>query len=916
MKSETYHKLFTTSLMAAIVTSTIVAGAPSISEAHWKNDSGKEHDKGPKKPTPIVGKYELQKAIQSASSLQKANYTVDSWNKFQQALSAAQKIAKDSKAKQADITKALNNLKATIEKLVLKKDPALASVTTLKELKAAISNPKVKTIQINKNITLTETLKISSEKHIHGNGYTLTADFRGKGNDSYALEFDKTVGSISNIKITGADTAISINSSTVTLSGTIDVSGNKLVGIIISKDSKSAKHQPKLDITKAILLNRDEANNKPTILEQQIDGTDTPNSVIGYESMYVHYNQKSPKNLQRFYYLTPNKVPPNPLQPFTLSLMHSNDTHANLDQIAKKVTAVKEVRAAKPKALLVDAGDVFSGTLYFNEFKGQADLKFMNLMGYDIMTLGNHEFDLGSSAEGHKALADFIKGAKFPFVSSNVNYSKDPNLKGLFTDLISSKPKEGKIYNGIVKEIDGEKVGFFGLTTEETRDIASPGAVTFENYIEEAKKAVRAFEGMGVNKIVALTHIGFDDNPNVDNDVTLAEKVEGIDVIVGGHSHTQLATPVVVDADGTPTVIVQAYQYNEYLGTLDVEFDQKGVVVKHAGELIRIADKVEDEAAATMLTQYSSKIAEIRNQESGAVAVNALENPRTESNSVRRNETPLGNLITDGMLQKSKTYNSNVIMAFQNGGGIRAAIDKGPITIGEIITVLPFGNTLATMNLTGAEIKETFETSLKNLPGENGGFLHVSGAKVEYDSSKPAGQRVVSIAYKNAEGTYTPIDDHQTYTIATNAFTAKGGDGFTVLAKAYSEGRVTDLGLSDWENFRDHLVSLGTVNPQLEGRIVDVAGKETELPGGTIVEKDFSGTVDAPKIYKGDVSINISDLALLQHAVVKGDLTITGTITGEFSLANIVVEGNLDVSGLDATNLKFKDVEVIGETIF
>ena len=220
------------------------------------------------------------------------------------------------------------------------------------------------------------------------------------------------------------------------------------------------------------------------------------------------------------------------------------------------------------------------------------------------------------------------------------------------------------------------------------------------------------------------------------------------------------------------------------------------------------------------------------------------------------------------------------------------------------------------MNLTGAEIKETFETSLKNLPGENGGFLHVSGAKVEYDSSKPAGQRVVSIAYKNAEGTYTPIDDHQTYTIATNAFTAKGGDGFTVLAKAYSEGRVTDLGLSDWENFRDHLVSLGTVNPQLEGRIVDVAGKETELPGGTIEEKDFSGTVDAPKIYKGDVSININDLALLQHAVVKGDLTITGTITGEFSLANIVVEGNLDVSGLDATNLKFKDVEVIGETIF
>ncbi len=621
-------------MATALVTSAVVV-VPSISEANGKNESGKRktkrkkgHDKGHKKPTPVVDKSQLHTAIQSASSLPKANYTAESWNQFQQALSAAQKVVKDSKATQSEVTKVLNNLKEATKKLVLKKDPAIASVTTFKELKAAINNPKVKTIQLNKDIKLTETLKVSSEKHINGNGYTLTAEIRGKRNNSYALEFDKTVGSISNIKITGADVALSINGSTVTLSGKIDVSGNKVAGIIVSKGSKSAKHQPKLDITNATLLNTDEANNKPTILEEHIASTNTPNAVIGYGQLYPHYNQKTKKHLQRFYYLTPNLVPPNPLKPFTLSLMHSNDTHANLDQIAKKATAVKEVRAAKPNALLVDAGDVFSGTLYFNEFKGQADLKFMNLMGYDIMTFGNHEFDLGSSPEGHKALADFIKGAKFSFVSSNVNFSKDPNLKGLFSDLISSKPKEGKIYNGIVKEIDGEKVGFFGLTTAETRDISSPGAVTFEDYIEEAKKAVRAFEGMGVNKIVAITHIGYDDNPAVDNDLNLAAQVEGIDVIVGGHSHTQLDEPVVVDADGTPTIIVQAYQYNEYLGTLDVEFDHNGVVVKHAGQLIKIADKAADAEAAQILTQYSSKVNEIKNQESGAIAVKALENPR------------------------------------------------------------------------------------------------------------------------------------------------------------------------------------------------------------------------------------------------------------------------------------------------
>ena len=119
---------------------------------------------------------------------------------------------------------------------------------------------------------------------------------------------------------------------------------------------------------------------------------------------------------------------------------------------------------------------------------------------------------LGSSAEGHKALADFIKGAKFPFVSANVNFSADENFQGLFSDLISSEPENGKIYNGIVKEINGEKVGFFGLTTAETEGFFKPWKGDFEDYIAEAEKAVEAFEGMGVNKIVAVTHIGYDDN--------------------------------------------------------------------------------------------------------------------------------------------------------------------------------------------------------------------------------------------------------------------------------------------------------------------------------------------------------------------------------------------------------------------
>ena len=515
---------------------------------------------------------------------------------------------------------------------------------------------------------------------------------------------------------------------------------------------------------------------------------------------------------------------------FTLSLMHLNDTHAHTDQAPKRLTAINEVRAVKPSALLIDAGDVFSGTLYFNEFKGQADLELMKLMDYDVMTFGNHEFDLGSSPEGHLALSEFIKKSNFPFVSSNVDFSKDVNLKGLFNVNVSSDPKDGQIYSGIIKEVDGQKIGLFGLTTAETADISSPKDVTFTDYIKAAQKMVDEFEKQGVNKVVAVTHIGFDDSAEYDNDLLLAAAVTGIDVIVGGHSHTQLDKPVLVDKDKNgvkkdPTVIVQAYQYSDFLGTLDVNFDRKGKITGYDGKLIPIKDQKEDPAAAELLKKYSDKIKEIKGKEIGVTAEEELTNPRVKvdtDSSVRKNETALGNIITDGMLAKAKTYNNKVVMALQNGGGIRSEINAGPITVGEVITVLPFGNTLATMEVTGAELKAAFEISFKSYPKENGGFLHVSGAKVEFDSSKPEGQRVVSIKIKAADGTFVDIKDAEKYVVATNAFTAKGGDGYDVFAKAYAEGRVTDLGLSDWENLQEQLQSMKTVKNEIEGRIVDV----------------------------------------------------------------------------------------------
>lgn len=593
--------------------------------------------------------------------------------------------------------------------------------------------------------------------------------------------------------------------------------------------------------------------------------------------------------------------------------MHNNDIHSNLNNIPKTVTAVKEYRKVKPNSLFLNAGDVFSGTLYFNTFKGKADLALLNLLGYDAMTFGNHEFDLGSSPEGHQALVDFIEGSNYPFVSANVDFSSDAKFTGLFSDLYSSNPEKGKIYNGIVKVINGEKVGIFGLTTAETAGISSPGDVKFEDYLEEAKKAVKAFEGMGVNKIIALTHLGYDDNALIDNDIELAKQVKGIDIIVGGHSHTELKAPVVIDKDDKgakkdPTVIVQAYQYNEYLGTLDVEFNGKGIVVNVDGKLIKVADYAEDANAVAVLKPFKDKVAEVSAEKIGVTLKSTLENPRSSTGglSVRSNETILGNIVTDGMLAKAKTYDSSIIMALQNGGGIRKEIPAGDVTVGQVIEVLPFGNTLATVDITGKDLKSAFEHSLKQVPNESGGFLHISGGKVEFDSSKPAGQRVVKIYYKDANGDYVEIQDSVEYKIATNAFTAKGGDDFKVFEELYKANKVTDLGWSDWENLRDQLISIkDNIPTTTEGRIVDVYVPTVNA------DKLTGGTAEKPVQVTGNVIVDLSTVTSLKNVVFTGNVTFIGSVKGNLVIDNVVVKGNLDISALK-TNISLENIKVEG----
>lgn len=506
-----------------------------------------------------------------------------------------------------------------------------------------------------------------------------------------------------------------------------------------------------------------------------------------------------------------------PGKPYELTVMHTNDTHAHLDSVAKRISAINQVRAENANTLLLDAGDVFSGTLYFNEFQGLADLEFMNLAGYDAMTFGNHEFDKGTAT-----LANFVNGAEFPFISANVNFDNDESMNMLSSNEFSSKANDGEVYKGIVKEVNGEKIGIFGLTTAETVDISSPGeGVEFTDYINEAKAAVEAFEKQGVNKIIALTHIGLNDGGG-DNDLTLAEEVEGIDVIVGGHTHVKLDEPILVEAGKEPTVIVQANEYGKFLGTLDVKFNKNGRVIEYAGELLDMKNFNDDQAALQILNEkYKPAVDEMKNTVIGTTAVDLIGgNP-----AARTAETNLGNLITDGMLAKAKTINPNTVIAVQNGGGIRTSVNAGDITMAKVLEVMPFGNSLGIMQLTGAEIKEALEHSVKDAPTAFGGFLQVSGLKFTYDSSLPAGQRVQSVEVKEDSVNYVSLDLTKTYAVATNTFTAKGGDGYDVFGKAYSEGRVSEPGFVDWEIFTEYVNQQEnkTVSPAVEGRIIDLA---------------------------------------------------------------------------------------------
>ncbi|MCS6843620.1 MAG: 5'-nucleotidase C-terminal domain-containing protein [Caldilineales bacterium] len=458
--------------------------------------------------------------------------------------------------------------------------------------------------------------------------------------------------------------------------------------------------------------------------------------------------------------------------PFTLTILHTNDTHARIESfteggvlqggVARRYTAIQQVKAEGGNVLLVDAGDAFQGTLFFNYWQGQEAAYFMNALGYQAMAIGNHEFD-----SGPPALARFIDAANFPVLSANIDASAEISLTG-------------KIQPYTVIEVGGQQIGVFGLTTPDTAFISSPGPnVQFTDPVAAAQSTVAALQALGVNKIVALTHLGYL------LDQALAAAVSGVDVIVGGHSHTPLGPmpgaqgpypTVVMSPAGEPVLIVSAWEWGRYLGRLNVTFDANGVVQAFQGAPIFINAAIpEDPTIAAAVAEFRQPVDALANTVVGSTQV-LLDGARA---NVRSRETNLGNLICDAMLWKTASVGTQICI--QNGGGIRASLNPGNITIGGVLTVLPFGNQISTFGLRGRDVIAALENGVSRVEFGDGRFPQVGGIRYAWDPQRPAGRRIVSVEVKNPDGTFSPLDPNRVYMVTSNDFMRRGGDAYFVF---------------------------------------------------------------------------------------------------------------------------------------
>lgn len=468
-----------------------------------------------------------------------------------------------------------------------------------------------------------------------------------------------------------------------------------------------------------------------------------------------------------------------------ITIIHTNDTHSRLEGsdsvigFAKIATLIKEAKEANPNTLVLDAGDTLHGMPIVNISKGENAIKVLEAAGYNYMTLGNHDFNYGQ-----ERLLELKDMSKVGMLSANI---VDENGDYLFTPYA-------------IEEVGGVKVGIFGLSTPDTVIVTHPKNVeglTFKDPIEVSKEMVKELEDKA-DVIIALAHLGLDESSTITSKA-LAQGVEGIDLIIDGHSHTILEAGQLEN----DTLIVQTKNYGENLGYVDIEV-LNGEVTGISARLLPVADTA-DVVPDPDLAAYIESI-NPKNDPAFQVVVAStdvyLDGVRE---NVRTKETNLGNLSADA----ARTA-TGADVAFVNGGGIREDVPVGDITKGKIAAIFPFGNLIVVKKITGQDLKAMLEWSVSDYPAAKGAFLQVSGLEFSFDPAKEVGSKVVEVKVGGE-----PLDLTKEYTVAVNDFMADGGDGYEMLA----DYKVEALYGTYEEIVIDYLATNGTAGSEVSGRI-------------------------------------------------------------------------------------------------
>ncbi len=552
-----------------------------------------------------------------------------------------------------------------------------------------------------------------------------------------------------------------------------------------------------------------------------------------------------------------------------LNIVHINDHHSHLDPdsidlqfgegreatvemggFARVAGAIKglEAELAGQNVVKIHAGDAITGTLWYSLFKGEVDADVMNEVCFDVFELGNHEFD--DSDAGTAQFLDWLAEG-------------DCNTSVLGANVVPAvgtplAPKSTFDYFDpyVIKKYDNTMVGYVGIDiAQKTKVSSSPLDTTqFLDETETAQAQINLLTAMGVDNIVLVTHYQYD------NDLALAAALDGVDVIVGGDSHTLLGESLAdiglspagpyptnaTDAAGNPVCIVQAWQYSNVVGALSVSFDDDGHVTNCSGTphlllgdtFIEEVDDADvtlegDDAAAVQaiidgnasLTQVApdpatQAIIDARSGEIDELAATVIGTatedlclarvPNDGRTEIPNCETPNGGhiqqLVTDAFLARAFAAD----IALQNSGGVRVDIPAGEISVADAYTLLPFANTMVEMELTGAEIKATLEQGVSNFLDEEGGstgaYPYGSGIRWDLDMTAASGSRFSNVEVRpKGETEWTALADDATYTVVTNSFMASGGDGYETLGAKWDAGDYVDTFLDYAQTFIDYV---------------------------------------------------------------------------------------------------------------